>query len=198
VGIILNVSIAKLVLAANGSSLLSLQKMISLFLGLTGVNLICLIITAILGYISMSRPLVADLHVLAGAMTAIACCAVHCVVFTYFIATAKWIRHAVLVKQLQPELIEPTRSFKAQAFPAAIAAIGIVFITAFCGAAVANYGLNILWHHLLALLAIAVNVLVAGIEYSAIRKNAELIDRVLAIIATQENTPAERGANGNG
>jgi hypothetical protein len=160
--------------------------MISLFLGLTAFNLICLALTKILGYVSMSRPGMADLHVLAGAMTAIACCGVHCVVFTYFIATAKWVRYAVTVKQLEPALIEPTRSFKAQAFPAAIGAMSIVFITAMCGAAVANYGVNVLWHHLLAMLSLAVNVLVAGVELGAIRKNAELIDHVLAVIAARE------------
>jgi hypothetical protein len=157
--------------------------MISLFLGLTGVNLLCLLVSATLGYISMSRPSLADVHILAGAMTAIACCAVHCVVFTYFIATAKWIRHAVQVKRLSPALIEPTRSFKMQAFPAAIAAMAIVFIAAMCGAAVPNYGLSLVWHHLLAIAAIAVNALVAIVEFSAIQRNARHIDQILALIA---------------
>jgi hypothetical protein len=160
--------------------------MISLFLGLTAFNLLCLTLTTILGYISMTRPALADLHVLMGAMTAIACCGVHCVVFTYFIATAKWVRHAVLVKNLDPELISPTRSFKAQAFPAAIGAMSIVFITTMFGAAVANYGVNIIWHHLLAMLSLATNVLVAMIEFSAIRRNASLIDQVLGRIAAPE------------
>jgi hypothetical protein len=162
--------------------------MISLFLGLTAFNLICLALTAILGYMSMSRPALVDLHVLVGAMTALACCAVHCIVFTYFLATAKWLQHAVMVKHLDPALTQPTRSFKAQALPAAIGAMSIVFITAVCGAAVANYGLNLIWHHLLALLSLAVNVLVAAVEFRAIRRNANLIDRVLALIASRDAT----------
>src|ERR1019366_488858 len=149
--------------------------MISLFLGLTAFNLICLALTAILGYTSMTRPALADLHVLLGAMTTLACCAVHCIVFTYFIETAKWLQQAPTVKHLDPALIHPTRSFKAQAFPAAIAAMTIVFLTAICGAAVANYGLNLIWHHLLALLSLTVNLLVAAIEFRAIRRNASLI-----------------------
>jgi hypothetical protein len=162
--------------------------MISLFLGLTAFNLICLSLTAVLGYTSMTRPALADVHVLVGAMTAIACCAVHCVVITYFLATAKWLQHAITVKHLDPALTQPTRSFKAQALPAAIGAMSIVFITAVCGAAVANYGLNLIWHHLLALLSLAVNVLVAAVEFRAIRRNASLIDRVLALIASGDAT----------
>jgi hypothetical protein len=160
--------------------------MISLFLGLTGVNLLCLLVSATIGYISMSRASLADVHILAGAMTAIACCAVHCVVFTYFIATSKWIRQAVEVKRLSPALIEPTRSFKMQAFPAAISAMAIVFITAVSGAAVTNYGVNIVWHHLLAIVSVAVNALVAIVEFGAIQRNARLIDQILAMIAANE------------
>jgi hypothetical protein len=78
--------------------------MIPLFLGLTAFNLLALSVATTLGYgVSFGRNW-ASYHQLAGALAAIACCGVHCVVFTYFIATAKWIQHAVTVKKLDPAL----------------------------------------------------------------------------------------------
>ncbi|HWP39314.1 MAG TPA: hypothetical protein VNL70_00215, partial [Tepidisphaeraceae bacterium] len=67
--------------------------MIRLFLGLTAFNLLCLLIAAALGYAVMFRgSAMGPYHQLAGVLATIVCCAVHCVVFTYFIATAKWIQ----------------------------------------------------------------------------------------------------------
>src|SRR5687767_3375860 len=152
--------------------------MISLFLGLTLANLVCLCGAAGLGYLHSGGTPVGQWHVVAGALAAIVCCAVHCVVFTYFIATAKWIRHAIELKGLDPALAGPTRSFKAQAFPAALLAIAMVFVTAVMGAAADNQYVGGQVHHLVALAMIAVNVLVAIVEYGAIRSNALLIDRI--------------------
>jgi hypothetical protein len=154
--------------------------MIPLFLGLTAFNLICLITSAVLGYASMNRPGLGGSHFLVGALASLGCCAVHCVVFTYFIATAKWVQQAIALKQLDARLIEPTRSFKAQAFPAAILSMGIVFVTAVFGAATQNYGISITWHHFLAITSIATNAIAAAVELAAIRRNGQLIDDVLA------------------
>lgn len=164
--------------------------MISLFLGLTTVNLLCLCLAAALGYATPADRSIGHWHILAGALAAMTCVAVHCVVFTYFIATAKWARHAVNVKRLDPELVAPTRSFKAQAFPAALLAMFSVFLAAIFGAVVDNYGIDPIWHHLLALLAIAINIVVAGVEYRAVSRNGKLIDHILGIIngASSPNT----------
>src|SRR5688500_2838385 len=101
--------------------------MTQLFIALTTVNLLGLAAAAALGYVSRAGHAVGPWHILAGAMAALACVAVHCVVFTYFVATAKWVRHAIAVKSLDPALAAPTRSFKAQAFPAALLAMASVF-----------------------------------------------------------------------
>ena len=89
------------------------------------------------------------------------------------------------VKRLDESLALPTRSFKVQAFPAALAAMATVFATAVLGAARDNYGIPRAWHHAPAIAALAVNVLVALVEFRAIRRNARLIDRILATIADQ-------------
>jgi len=160
--------------------------MIPLFLSLTGFNLLCLGITCALGYGVSNGYAWGPWHQLAGALATIICCAVHCVVFTYFVATAKWVQHAIRVKSLDATLEHPTRSFKAQAFPAALTAMAIVFITAVAGAATFSYHLRPLTHHVLALASIALNAISAAIEYRAIARNGRLIDHILADIASRE------------
>ena len=164
--------------------------MIPLFLGLTLVNLLFLGVTAGLGYASRGGADAHGLHILAGALAALVCCGVHCVVFTYFAATAKWVQHAVLVKRLDPALVTPTRSFKAQAFPAALVAMAAVFGAAVLGAARDNYAISPAWHHGAALVAIAVNVAVAAVEYRAIARNGRLVDEVLAAAAAPRSEPS--------
>ena len=152
--------------------------MIVLFLGLTLANFACLITTAILGYAGGAS----SWHRLAGALAAIVCCGVHCVVFTYFIATGKWIEHAILIKQLDPAISLPTRTFKAVAFPAALGSITLAIATAIVGAAVDNQYLSAAWHHVLAMLLLGGNLGAAFVEYRAIRDNGLLIDTILARI----------------
>jgi hypothetical protein len=76
--------------------------MIPLFIGLTLVNLLGLGTAAALGYAAKAGHPVGPWHVLSGALATLTCCAVHCVVFTYFAATSKWVRHAIEVKGLDP------------------------------------------------------------------------------------------------
>jgi hypothetical protein len=165
--------------------------MLSLFLALTAFNLLCLLLTAGLGY-AYGGSEVTQWHALAGVVATITCCAVHCVVFTYFIATAKWVQHAVTVKQLDPALATPTRSFKLQAFPPALLAMVAVFVTALLGAARVSYGVSPVYHHTLAWLAIAINAIVAVAEYRAIARNGQLIDRILAQINDRASAAAAR------
>ena len=90
--------------------------MIPLFLGLTALNLLCLGTAAALGY-AYGGTARGGQHILAGAVAALVGSGVHCVVFTYFVATAKWVRHAIDVRRLDPALAAPTRSFRARPSP---------------------------------------------------------------------------------
>jgi hypothetical protein len=167
--------------------------MIALFLALTTLNLLCLAVATIVGYATSGHDVLGihpppGMHLLSGVFAAFVCCAVHCIVFTYFIATAKWVQHAIVVKQLDPTSGAPTRSFRAQAFPAAILAMAIVFATAFSGAAVDNYGMPKWVHHAMALASLVINAAVAGVEYRAIWRNSRLIDSILEAI--QRAAPA--------
>jgi hypothetical protein len=86
------------------------------------------------------------------------------------------------VKQLDPGIANPTRSFKAAAFPAALGAITLAIATAVVGAAVDNQYLGPVWHHIMAVLLIAGNLGAAAVEYRAIRGNGLLIDEIIARI----------------
>lgn len=152
--------------------------MTALFLSLTAFNLLCLALCAALGY-TVGGTASGQWHQLAGVASIMICCAVHCVVFTYFIATAKWVQHAIAVKHLDASLAAPTRSFKRQAFPAALLAMMITFAATILGAARFSYGIPARWHEVLAWAAIATNLLVAIVEYRAIARNGLLIDGIL-------------------
>lgn len=155
--------------------------MIPLFIGLTLVNLLALGAAAALGYAARAGYAAGSWHVLAGALAALVCCGVHCVVFTYFAATAKWVQHAITVKRLDPALAAPTRSFKAQAFPAALLAMAATSVAAVMGAGADNFqGAWPRFHHVFAIATLAVNVVAAAVEYRAIARNGRLIDDILA------------------
>ena len=168
--------------------------MIPLFLGLTALNLLCLTAAVALGY-AYGGDDRGQWHMLVGAAATLVCCAVHCVVFTYFAATSKWVQHAVRVKNLDPALAAPTRSFKAHAMPAAMAAIATALLAAFSGAYVDAYGSHAaspVPHRFLAWGALAVNVGAAFVEYRAIARNGRLIDTVLGKIHQAAAPVAER------
>lgn len=163
--------------------------MVSLFIGITAFNLLTLAIATALGYVVKQDPAYwSPWHQLSGVLATLACIAVHCIVFTYFIATAKWVQHAVTVKRLDPALVAPTRSFKAQAFPAALLAMMIVFVTAITGVVTfGGYFASTVIHHTLAISALVINGLVALVEYRAIVRNGRLIDTILARITPSES-----------
>jgi len=149
--------------------------MIILFLGLMLANMGFLIATAVLGYMGRS-------HMLMGALAALVCTAVHCVVFTYFIATGKWIEHAIAVKGLDPAILAQHRSFKKLAFPAALGTMALAITTAIIGGAVDNHYLSPAWHHVLAMVLLAGNLGAAAVEYRAVRDSGLLIDSILGKI----------------
>jgi hypothetical protein len=151
----------------------------TLFLVITAFNMACLAGAAGLGYL-LGGADTTQWHPLAGVAAVLICVCTHCIVFTYFIATAKWIQHAVSVRSLDEQLLAPTRSFKMQALPAALLAMAATFATAISGAASVNYFAWPVWHHVLSWAALAINLLVALVEYRAIVRNGRLIDDILA------------------
>lgn len=163
--------------------------MLQLFAFLTTLNIAALIATAAMGYAAVGRVIPASVHTVAGVIALILCVAVHCIVFTYFMATNKWAQHAMLVKRLDPAMFVPSRSFRSRAFAAALVAMGAVFIAAMFGAWVDAHQSGPAFHQIAAMTAIFVNFLAALIEARSIQGNGQLIDGILAAI-DQQNAPA--------
>ena len=166
--------------------------MIPLFVGLTLVNLLTFAVAGALGYLSVAGTgqNLRGWHMLAGGLAGIVACGVHCFVFTYFVATAKWMQHAVVTKKLDESFIAPTRSFKKQAFPAAMFAIAVSLIATFSGAARDTRMISQTAHHAITAGAFAINILVAIVEYRALARNGLLIDSILAAVG-ESNQPAQ-------
>src|SRR5206468_12675311 len=89
------------------------------------------------------------------------------------------IPHAVSVKQAPESSIAPTRSFRAQALPAARLAMCSVCAAAVVGVITFSYRINPRVHLITSIVAIAINAIVALIEYRAITRNGALIDGIL-------------------
>lgn len=117
---------------------------------------------------------------------------VHCVVFTYFIGTGLAIKEAVRGHHLDPELIRPTRKFKARTFPFAFFAIVFVVAGTVVGGGVASpsHWIPTWLHAMLIGLGFVMNVVAIPFEVSACRANVALIQRIEAMLDAQAGTGA--------
>ncbi len=130
-------------------------------------------------------------HFTLGLFTALAALLVHCIIFTYFLGTGRWVKEVGLAYDL-PDANYPrtTRELKRTAFPPALFAMLITIATAAAGA-----GRQLqLWHwsiHLsLAVLTLLVNLWAFRVEYRCLRSNAVVIEGVQNEV---ERIRAERG-----
>ena len=134
--------------------------MIPLFLGISALNIVMLTTCLRLGYgVSHGRPW-ASLPVVRSAGDHRGC-GVHCVVFTYFMATAKWVQHAILVKHLDPQLAEPRDRSRRKASPPPCSRWAAPAWRIYRRRDV-RYQLRPIYHHVAALLALCVNCVAAA------------------------------------
>ncbi len=157
--------------------------MLSIFLGLTASNLILLLTVFALGFahslIAASPTLHITLGIAAGLMTAFA----HLAVYTYFMATARWLHAATDKANLPPNTyIQPALNRKSRALRWSMLAITTVLLTMFAGAA-ADPSVNPWWsstvHLLIAAIAITTNLLAALVQFKLIQAQSNLIRRAL-------------------
>src|SRR2546428_1741288 len=75
------------------------------------------------------------LHFYAGLLTALGILLVHCIIFTYFLGTGRWVKEVGLTYRL-PDSIYPkeTRELKRTVFPPALFSMLIIIATAAAGA----------------------------------------------------------------
>lgn len=167
--------------------------MIPLFLGLTGANLILLLITFAVGMTAANTSGGAGgsynyhlaLGITAGLMTPLC----HVVIYTYFMATSRWLQAATDKVNLDVNtFVAPALNRKRRTFQLMMVAIATVMATMFLGAAFdptmrpatagASSGTSGV-HLAAACIAIAVNLIVALAEFKLVREQGQLMDDAL-------------------
>lgn len=135
------------------------------------------------------------LHFLSGIFTGIGTLLVHCLIFTYFLGTGRWVREVTVAYDLPDEpLYKRTRDLKRLAFPIALAAMLLTIGTSAVGQGVAQLGWNWIFHFSLGIATLVVNLVVFRQEYLYVAENGTIIDKVLVEV---DRVRAEKGLPSN-
>ena len=173
--------------------------MIYLFGGLTAANLLLLATVFTLGpgaIDAQGEPTkLYEVHLLFGVAAGLMCALVHVTVFTYFVATSKWLADAADKAALEEaQYVAPSLQRKLRAFLLAMAAFGITFVTMIAGAG-GDPTMRLLWpggiHFMLAAATLVMNLLCALGEYHLIRRQGALISRVAEILGIQPSVSTQ-------
>jgi len=155
---------------------------------LSAVLLLALAVTYLFGWLSFfadpTSVFKKDLfliHFTLGLLSALAALLVHCLIFTYFLGTGRWVKEVGLAYRLPDEAWpRETRELKRKTFPPALYAMLITIATVAAGAGsqlqVWHWGI----HLTLATLTLLVNVWAFGVEFRNVSRNAAIIGEVMA------------------
>jgi hypothetical protein len=161
--------------------------MTRIFTTLAAADGIFLVITYLLGTVSKLRDGIHHpddriywFHFLFGLSTALLTLLVHCLIFTYFLGTGRWVKEVKLAYGLpDAPLPKLTRDLKRKVFPPALFAMLFAAATGAAGAA-AHVGVSHwLVHGSLATLAVLVNFWAFGVEYRCLKTNGVVLEEVL-------------------
>jgi hypothetical protein len=165
---------------------------------LAALNALALLVTYAAGWVSWLRQGALHpqeptylVHFVLGLSTIILTLLVHCVVFTYFLGTGRWVKEVGLAYDLPDEpLPKRTRELKRRTFPPALAAMLIAIATAAAGMGTQVRAWPWPIHAALATLTLLVNAWAFVVEYRAVTVNAGVIEQVMREV---ERIRAERG-----
>jgi hypothetical protein len=169
---------------------------------LSAVLLLALAATFLLGWLSFfadpNSVWKKDLfivHFTLGLLSALGALLVHCLIFTYFLGTGRWVKEVGLAYRLPDERWpRETRELKRTVFPPALYAMLITIATVAAGAGsqlqVWHWGI----HLTLATLTLVINVWAFRIEFRCVSRNAALIGEVMVEV---DRIRAERGLPSN-
>jgi hypothetical protein len=116
---------------------------------------------------------------------------VHCLIFTYFLGTGRWVKEVTLAYDLpDAPLHKETRELKRRTFPPALFAMLITIATAAAGAGAQLKEWPWPVHATLGTLTLFVNLWAFRIEYRNVNRNAAILDQVMVEV---ERICAERG-----
>jgi hypothetical protein len=170
--------------------------MASLFRVLAALNLLALLATIAAG--AASKFVDHDLYLLhftLGLFTAIGTLLVHCLIFTYFLGTGRWVKEVGLVYRFPDGgLPKTTRELKRAAFPPALIAMLVTIAATAAGAGAQLQDWPWYVHGAMALIALAVNVWAFVLELRYLETNARVL---AAVMAEVERIRAEHGLPAN-
>lgn len=119
-------------------------------------------------------------HFYLGLGTSLIILLVHCLIFTYFLGTGRWVKEVGLAYQLpDQDLPRTTRELKRAAFPPALFSMLIAIATSAAGAGVQLQHWPWYVHAATAFLTLVINLWAFRIEYRCLAINAEVIQGVL-------------------
>src|SRR5436305_39291 len=123
------------------------------------------------------------LHFLVGLSAALFTLLVHCLIFTYFLGTGRWVKEVKLAYDL-PDAPLPrlTRDLKRRVFPPALFAMLTAIATGAAGAAAQVEVWRWEIHATLATLTLFVNLWAFRLEYDCLRINLGVLDEVLRAV----------------
>ena len=172
--------------------------MTRIFLTLAITNAFALLLTFALGcWSKLSGGLISDaspafmLHFLFGLFTSVGTLLTHCLIFTYFLGTGRWVKEVTIAYDLpDAPWHKRTRDLKRQTFPPALAAMLITIATAAGGAGAQLQQWPWLLHFTLGLAAVVVNFWAFRLEYRNVTENSDILEDVLKEV---DRIRAERG-----
>jgi hypothetical protein len=135
-------------------------------------------------------------HMVSGLVTGVFTLLVHCLIFTYFLGTGRWVKEVARAYQLPDDpLPKATREFKRTAFPPALFAMLTVIATIASGAGAQTaseswWGLS---HPILAVAALAINGWAYVIEYRTVAANGVVMDQVMAEVEARQQAAEAEG-----
>jgi len=161
--------------------------MTRIFTSLALLNTLALIATYAVGVVSKLRASALHpedptylVHFVLGLFTAIGTLLVHCLIFTYFLGTGRWVKEVTLAYDLPDEpWHKETRELKRRTFPPALAAMLIVIAAAAAGAGAQLQQWPWQVHATLGTLALLINLAAFRVEYRNVTANAVVLDEVL-------------------
>jgi hypothetical protein len=169
--------------------------MTRIFSTLAALDAILLLAAVAVGTASKLGLPVYLIHFWLGLSAALLTLLVHCLIFTYFLGTGRWVKEVALAYRIADDpLPKLTRDLKRRTFPPALFAMLIAIATAASGTA-AQFG-DWPWqvHASLAGLTLLINAWAFTVEYRNVRTNAGVIDSVLLEV---DRIRAERGLSSN-
>jgi hypothetical protein len=135
------------------------------------------------------------IHFTLGLFAAIGTLLVHCLIFTYFLGTGRWVKEVTLAYRL-PDVPwhRDTRELKRRTFPVALSAMLVAIATAAAGAGAQLKDWPWQVHASLATVTLFVNLWAFRAEYRNVEANAAVLDGVLREV---DRVRTERGLPSN-